>query len=99
MRLFQHIFGSIIGNASREIGTSIGNAIGNGIEQVGQEATKSITTDMKAQNKEKEIAIQRKELEFKEEEKAKNLPPTCPHCGAATEGTIVCRFCECKIVE
>ena len=99
MGLLDRIVRNVASSASWGIGRGIGNAIGNTVEQVGQQAVKGVTTDMEAKNQEKELEMKRKELEVAEEEKAKNLPPTCPHCGAATEGQLVCRFCDCKIVE
>lgn len=99
MGLLDRIARNVVSGAAWSVGDSIGDAIGNGIEKVSESAVKGITTDMDAKNQEKELEMKRKELEFQEEEKAKNLPPICPHCGAATEGKLVCRFCDCKVIE
>jgi hypothetical protein len=39
------------------------------------------------------------ELAIKEQKQISDLPAKCPHCNAPTNKSLVCEFCQCKIVE
>ena len=81
-----------MGLFDRIIGNAIGSAVGTATEKVAGAAVDGVVNDMK-------IAQEKKRMALDEEKKVLNLPPTCPHCGAATVGELVCRYCDCKIVE
>ena len=82
-------FDRIVGNA---IGSAVGSAVGGAVGKVTDAAVDGVVQDMK-------MSQERKQMALDEEKKVLNLPPTCPHCGAATVGELVCRYCDCKIVE
>lgn len=96
MGFLDRVINNVANSASRSLGNAIGNGVGNAIggaaEKLGNQAVENVTTDMKVANEQKEMLVD-------EQKKALNLPPTCPHCGAATTGKIVCDFCGCKIVQ
>lgn len=110
MSLLDRLVGSAVNNVTTSLGNAIGNQVGAAIGQsvsgateefannaskaaseVVDQGSKTLNNTMKMVDKTNQMAID-------EKEKVLNLPPICPHCGAATEGVLVCRFCGCKIV-
>ena len=83
MGLLDRIIGNAISDVTWSASNAIGNAIGHAANQVANEAVDGVVTEMA----------------FDNEKKANELPPICPHCGAATAGKLVCDYCDCKIVE
>ena len=81
-----------VNSAGSAIGAAAGIAIGNAVTKVADGAADSVVNDMKMENEKKQMAI-------REQKKVNDLPPICPHCGAATVGKLVCDYCDCKIVE
>ncbi len=92
MGLLDRIVSNVVSSASYSAGHAIGDAIGN----MAGEGINSVTTDMKIQNEEKMNAYHDA---VDEREKLQNLPATCPHCYAPTNGKLVCEYCKCKIIE
>jgi len=92
MGLLDRIIGNAISDVTWSASNAIGNAIGHAANQVANEAVDGVVTEMKINKAKKQMA-------FDNEKKANELPPICPHCGAATAGKLVCDYCDCKIVE
>ena len=92
MGLLDRVVNSMVGSMSRSAGNAIGNAVGNAVGNMAGEGINSVTTDMKVKNEEKL-------MDLAERQKAENLPPNCPHCGAPTNKKLVCEYCQCKVVE
>jgi hypothetical protein len=86
------LIGGLINSAGSAIGAAAGVAIGNAVNKVADQAANNVVNDMKMESEKKQMAIN-------EQKKVNELPPICPHCGAATAGKLVCDYCDCKIVE
>lgn len=103
MGLFDRVVGNALGSMSRSAGHAIGDAVGNAVGNMVGENINSVTTDIKIQNEEKmvnaKIQNEEKMMELAEKQKIEDLPPTCPHCGAATTKQLVCEYCHCKVVQ
>lgn len=103
MGLFDHIINRVVDNVTYSASSAIGTAVGNAVGDVANEATKSLTNEIKDYNQDKEIARKQEalnaELKMEEQRKSASLPTNCPHCGAATEGKLVCAYCDSKIIE
>ncbi len=103
MGIFDRIVNRVVDNVTSSASSAIGNSIGNAVGGVASEATKSLTNEIKDYNQDKEIARKQEalnaELSMEEQRKSASLPPNCPHCGAATEGKLVCAYCDSKIIE
>lgn len=82
----------LLNRASNAIGNAAGAAIGEAVDKIADQAVDNVTSDMKMNNERKQMALE-------QDKKAMNLPTHCPHCGAGTNGKLVCDYCDCKIVE
>lgn len=85
MGLLDSIINRAVSNVVSNSTYEIGNSVGKAAGNIVEQATENIATDMK--------------LKSEQKIKEKNLPATCPHCGAPTSEKIVCEYCNCKIVE
>lgn len=96
MGLLDRMINNVVSSASRSaghaIGDAIGDAVGKSVGNLAEAGTESITTDIKIKNEEKM-------MDLAERQKAENLPPNCPHCGAPSNKQLVCEYCHCKIVQ
>ncbi len=92
MGLLDRLINNAVSSATYAAGNAIGDAVGKSVGNVASAGIDSVATDIKVKNGEKMIDLE-------EKQKAANLPPNCPHCGAPSNKQLVCEYCHCKIVE
>ena len=92
MGLLDRMINRVVSSASYAAGNAIGDAVGKSVGNVAGAGMDSIATDIKVKNGEKM-------MDLAERQKAENVPPQCPHCGAPSNKQLVCEYCHCKIVE
>lgn len=92
MGLLDRMINNVVSSASHSAGNAIGDAVGKSVGSIAGAGMDSIATDIKVKNEEKM-------MDLAERQKAENLPPTCPNCGAPTNKQIVCEYCHCKVVQ
>ena len=102
MGLLDHVVANAVRGTSRHAGYALGSVIGVAAgavaNEVAHEVAQNITADMRAQQEEKNLQLERRKMELEEEKKANNLPLHCPHCNAPTNKKIVCEYCNCRVI-
>lgn len=102
MSIFNRIIRTVVNEAADSVGDAIGEAVGDAVEKVTDQAAQNIVNDMKRDNEVKDIQIgeQRRmsEIKMEQEYKKTQLPSQCPFCKAPTTGSLVCEYCNSKIM-
>jgi hypothetical protein len=91
-RVINNAVSGVTYGVTSAVGMAVGGALSQAANRVADEAVDGVVNDMK-------IAKEKKNMALREQQKVNDLPPICPHCGAATAGKLVCDYCDCKIVE